>query len=531
MPPEGDVWSGLLRAAARTRHTAVRKTIVVLGEPGSGKSTIVRSLAGGDASGAEAPLPQESAGPLGYGYVDLGDDHGTEEARLRASVYLAHSSDAAMRETLPYAFPPVQTRDDADTAPSALLGGLRNALFILTLDWRDPGAFVVQLLSWLRLVAWLVRNAHGGGSWNTEDMDADDIRAQMGAAVEAHFQTYREPAGDDDEIARPPALADLPLSAGALTENLGVPLVIVVTKADTLGSMVRERHISDAQLDYVQQVLRTVALAYGASIFSTSQGRPVSMEVLRSYIRARLYAPDSGPASPFPHRAETVDPASLLVPAGWDSWDKIQVVDEQFDCGAFAAAWHAGVSVGDTAPPPGSTCGASDPGGAVDAPSRVAAQYAERIPRGDAAEVRSPGACTDCETRVVDEVVVVEDEATFLARLQREQDDSDAAATETETYTTPSRTALGPSVHTSALDMPSVGEALEQQRSAHLPATPRPKFAHEALAAETESAASPSVTTPQQTEVLHTFFQSPPGTPGGSRTPRRPVSRRTGTSP
>ena len=113
----------------------------------------------------------------------------------------------------------------------------------------------------------------------------------------------------------------LPLSDGALDENLGVPIAIVLTKADQVDD---KRALSPTQVDYVQQVVRTIALRYGAAVFSVSQSAPVHS--VRDYIKTRLF---SRPAST---TASAVDAATLAVPSGWDSWSQIRVANESFDC-------------------------------------------------------------------------------------------------------------------------------------------------------------------------------------------------------
>lgn len=115
----------------------------------------------------------------------------------------------------------------------------------------------------------------------------------------------------------------------------------------------------------------------GAAVFYTSQTNPASYAKLRQYILHRLFAPDpssqlaaathaptptptasttgssqlaaaqstprqSARASfPFLHRANVVDREQVLVPAGWDTWGKIKILRERFDCEACGQNWEA----------------------------------------------------------------------------------------------------------------------------------------------------------------------------------------------
>ena len=104
--------------------------------------------------------------------------------------------------------------------------------------------------------------------------------------------------------------------------------------------------------------------------------------------------------------------------------------------------------------------------------------------------------------------VEVPSEQTFLAQLQAHQppDDSNITASSHGAWktaqTTPARNAIGPSMHASTLDVPSIGRVLEEQtREVSLPSSPAPS-------SRSDDVRTPSITTPKQTEVLHSFFQS-----------------------
>lgn len=105
----------------------------------------------------------------------------------------------------------------------------------------------------------------------------------------------------------------------------------------------------EERTDWIQQVLRTICLSYGAALFYTSQTQPSTYKLLRDYLYHRLYAaPVAGaeaPVSPFPfpHRANVLDRDAVLVPAGWDSWGKINVLREGFDLQRVHSAWEASV--------------------------------------------------------------------------------------------------------------------------------------------------------------------------------------------
>lgn len=255
----------------------------------------------------------------------------------------------------------------------------------------------------------------------------------------------------------------LPLSDGALDENLGVPIAIVLTKADQVDD---KRALSPTQVDYVQQVVRTIALRYGAAVFSVSQSAPVHS--VRDYIKTRLF---SRPAST---TASAVDAATLAVPSGWDSWSQIRVANESFDCRRTIDAWLAG-------------------------PSAFAQAYTASIPDPRTAAAAEAG-----------ERITLPDTQEFLAQLGEQggvaEREPPAAAS--------GHTSVGPSVDASSLAMPSVSKALaEQQRdmpehSSHASPARAPSTHGTPRRERLAPGQSPSLTTPKQNEVLHSFFQS-----------------------
>ena len=127
---------------------------------------------------------------------------------------------------------------------------MRESSFLIILDWSKPWTFAAQLVAWFRLLRELIQQAYVAG----QEHSADTERATMRENLETHLF----PNADD---VRPP---------GMLTDNLGVHIALVCTKADCLDTAIKERRLSDSQIDSLQQFLRTVAMCYGAAIFSTT---------------------------------------------------------------------------------------------------------------------------------------------------------------------------------------------------------------------------------------------------------------------
>lgn len=84
----------------------------------------------------------------------------------------------------------------------------------------------------------------------------------------------------------------------------------------------------------------------GAALFYTSTLHPHTFHNLRQYTLHRLLSVPSKPY-PFGTRAMVVERDTVLVPAGWDSWGKVRVLREGFDCEGASSEWDADLDEGE----------------------------------------------------------------------------------------------------------------------------------------------------------------------------------------
>jgi dynein light intermediate chain 1 len=150
--------------------------------------------------------------------------------------------------------------------PSNLL----DSLLVILLDWDRPWTFLPQLQTWLALIQATLQ-------------DMPPLNAAKDR-LEAFIKAYQEPVLKEDgtigttpQPARDAAELDLlPLPSGTLSVNLGLPIVVVCTKvcplspghssahcfgkSDVIDSLEKERLVTEEQIDYIQQTLRTVCL-------------------------------------------------------------------------------------------------------------------------------------------------------------------------------------------------------------------------------------------------------------------------------
>ncbi|XP_028165679.1 cytoplasmic dynein 1 light intermediate chain 1 [Ostrinia furnacalis] len=119
--------------------------------------------------------------------------------------------------------------------------------------------------------------------------------------------------GDDD---------DSPLPEAVLTTNLGLDIVVVVTKTDYMTTLEKEHDYRDEHFDFMQQWVRRFCLQYGAALFYTSAKEDKNCDLLYKYLTHRIYG------LPFRTPALIVEKDAVLIPAGWDSMKKISILYE-----------------------------------------------------------------------------------------------------------------------------------------------------------------------------------------------------------
>merc|ERR1712029_924951 len=149
------------------------------------------------------------------------------------------------------------------------------------------------------------------------------------------WQSYVEP-GDELEttgsptkrISRNLELPDpdpdtlLPLPEGVLTRNLGLDLIVVVTKTDYMGDLERDYDYKEEHFDFIQQSVRHFCAQFGASLFYSSVKEDKNCDLLYKYLVHRIYG------FPFKTPALVVEKDAIFIPAGWDNDKKIAILYE-----------------------------------------------------------------------------------------------------------------------------------------------------------------------------------------------------------
>lgn len=294
-----NLWSCLLSEVQTSRNSQLpaAKSLLVLGDKESGKTTLIAKLQGNED-------PKKGSG-LEYGYIDVRDEYRDDHTRLSHWIL---DGDASHASLLNFAL------TEAKYADTTVL---------LCVAMTSPWNIMDQLQNWASLLQDHIDKL---------PLTAEQVKGYQTAAWR-RWQQYIEP-GDEQEITSPTKRgrapgeggegeAELdPLPEGTLARNLGLDLIVVVTKTDFMADLEKDYDYKDEHFDFIQQAVRKFCLQYGASLFYTSVKEDKNCDLLYKYLVHRIYQ------FPFKTPALVVEKDAVFIPAGWDNDKKISILYE-----------------------------------------------------------------------------------------------------------------------------------------------------------------------------------------------------------
>uniref|UniRef100_A0A673KMQ8 Dynein light intermediate chain n=1 Tax=Sinocyclocheilus rhinocerous TaxID=307959 RepID=A0A673KMQ8_9TELE len=291
-----NLWSSILsEVSTRSRSKLPSgKNVVVMGEVGSGKTTLVAKL-----QGVEEYMKGRG---LEYLYFNVHDDDIDDHARCNAWVL---DGDLYHKGLQKFA---VSTEN------------LEDSLVLFVVDLSRPWLALDSLQKWGSVVRDFVDKLR---------VPPETMR-ELEHRLVKQFQEYMEPGSDLEAVPqrRNPESEEesvlLPLGDNTLTHNLGLPIVVVCTKCDAISTLEKEHDYKDEHLDFIQSHIRRFCLQYGAALLYTSMKENKNLDLLYKYLVHRLYG------FPFNIPAQVVEKDSVFIPSGWDNEKKIAILHENF---------------------------------------------------------------------------------------------------------------------------------------------------------------------------------------------------------
>ncbi|XP_076042087.1 dynein light intermediate chain isoform X2 [Oratosquilla oratoria] len=271
------------------------KSILVLGDNESGKTTLIAKLQGNED-------PKKGSG-LEYAYIDVRDEYRDDHTRL--SVWVL-DGDPHHAELLEFAL-----NED----------NFEDTLVMLTVSMTTPWGIMDQLHTWASTLQ---------DHLDKLNIDPDVLKEKQNRIIRL-WQDYIEP-GDELDASSPMKRSSrnleneedpvLPLPDNVLTRNLGLNVLVVVTKTDYMTTLEKDMDYKEEHFDFIQQSIRKFCLQYGASLFYTSVKEDKNCDLLYKYLVHKIYN------FPFRTPALVVEKDAVFIPSGWDNEKKISILYE-----------------------------------------------------------------------------------------------------------------------------------------------------------------------------------------------------------
>ncbi|XP_034252337.1 cytoplasmic dynein 1 light intermediate chain 2 isoform X1 [Thrips palmi] len=291
-----NLWSAILSEVQNTGNSKLpsNKSVLVLGDSESGKTTLIAKLQG-------VEDPKKGSG-LEYAYIDVRDEYRDDHTRLGVWVL---DGDPAHGHLLRYAL-------SEESFPHTLV--------MLVVAMTTPWGVLDQLQSW----ATILQDHIDKLKFSSEELH--DFKQ----SITKKWLDYVEPGDEMDSSAAlrrtsrnmDEELGEMPLGEGILTRNLGLDVVVVVTKTDYMSTLEKDLDYRDEHLDFIQLWIRRFCLQYGAGLFYTSVKEDKNCDLLYKYLTHRIYE------FPFRTPALVVEKDAVLIPSGWDNKKKISILYE-----------------------------------------------------------------------------------------------------------------------------------------------------------------------------------------------------------
>ncbi|KAF8562932.1 hypothetical protein P879_11655, partial [Paragonimus westermani] len=281
------LWSTILKEVTHKASCKLSSTraLVVLGDDGSGKTTLITKLQGSED-------PKESFG-LEYTFIDIKDEDRDDQTKLNVWVL---DSDVVHKRLLKFALneqnfgecvamlvvsmaEPWNIMESLEKwsdllekhikslpIPIETISEYKSGLVRQFREYVEPDALLPPPtpapISHVP-VATAPINVHRTKSQLLHPATAALLSSTLLATQSADLSTANATQGDSTPTAEngdQNTINELPLDPTTLSENLGIPMVVVVTKTDVMNTLEKEERFTEEHFDYIQMHIRRFCL-------------------------------------------------------------------------------------------------------------------------------------------------------------------------------------------------------------------------------------------------------------------------------
>lgn len=273
------IWSNILEEVQQidSKKLPANKSILVLGDNETGKTTLVAKLNGTDTT--------KKGSGLEYNFIEVRDEYRDDSARLGAWIL---DGDLRHMDLLNFAL------TEANFEHSCCL---------LVASMSQPWNIMRSLENWASVLEKHIE------SLKINPTKLDQSRQKLLFKFLNH-----------DNISDETVTSTQELGENTLTRNLGIEIVVVITKTDYISILEKDHDYTEETFDFIQQAIRKFCLQFGASLFYVSSKINKNCDLLHKYLAHRIYG------LPFESKASVVDRDAIFVPAGWDNQKKISIL-------------------------------------------------------------------------------------------------------------------------------------------------------------------------------------------------------------
>lgn len=263
------------------------KTLLVLGDNESGKTSLIAKLEGNED-------PRKGSG-LEYHYIFVRDEYRDDHTRL--GVYVL-DGDQWHRNLLKYVL-------NEET--------FLNTTVLLTASMSEPWDIMESLKNWAQILEEHIQRLRL----------SESVLGEHQKRVLKRFEDYVEPGAEPDGVTtpvRPVSISDSLSSDREIQMNLGLEIIVVITKTDFMSTLEKQHDFKEEHFDFIQMSIRNFCLQYGAALFYVSVKEDKNCDLLLKYLVHRIYS------FPFRTPALVVEKDAVFIPAGWDNSKKISIL-------------------------------------------------------------------------------------------------------------------------------------------------------------------------------------------------------------
>lgn len=303
-----NIWSSILKQVQESLPNKLpsHKLLLVMGDNESGKTTLIAKIQGNDD-------PKKGSG-LEYHYLYVRDEYREDQTRLGVWVL---DGDPWHRNLLKF----VLTEET-----------LEDTTVLLTASMTTPWSLLDSLQSWATVLEEHLSRLRLPPS----TVEKNRLR------VLRRFQDYIEPGDEIEGVSSPLRRTSATIGGGGedfgdasssahalpllgedtLSNNLGLDVIVAITKTDYMSTLEKNYDFKDEHFDFIQQAVRKFCLRYGAALFYTSVKEDKNCDLLYKYLVHRIYG------FPFKTPALVVEKDGVFIPSGWDNDKKIAILYE-----------------------------------------------------------------------------------------------------------------------------------------------------------------------------------------------------------